>query len=101
MKRYFKETTIGKNRFRVVRCTNCGKIFNAYQNGKISGILMYCNEIGCMNKGTIESVDKETAMEFIKDFYRQEGKLNHRMEMIIEEAMSREIVPKQPVKKEA
>ena len=29
---------------------------------------------------------KETTMEFIKDFYRQEGKLNHRMEMIIEDA---------------
>lgn len=64
----FKECKIGKKYYRIVECQTCGKIFNAYKNGKIAGILYSCIEMNCRTPGNgkIESVSKETAKEFIK-----------------------------------
>ena len=65
----YKECKIGKKFYRIVQCKTCGKIFNAYESGKISGILYNCIEIPCRTpgNGAVESVPKETAMKFIKE----------------------------------
>lgn len=66
MKQKFKETTIGRRRYRIVRCKTCGKITNAYENGnKDAGILYSCIFCRGRHKGGLEPVTKEEAYAFI------------------------------------
>lgn len=65
----FKECKIGRDRYRIVECQTCGKVFNACSNGSIAGIMYQCPEANCRaaGRGTLVSVDKETASEFIRN----------------------------------
>ncbi len=68
MRQNIKECTIAGKRYRIMKCENCGKIFNAYENGATtSGILYGCIELGCRSgNGCITPVSKEEAYQFIK-----------------------------------
>lgn len=78
MKKYFEEITLMKKRYRIVRCKNCEKIFNAYLNGKATGILYHCPEMNCrgLMDNELESVSKEEAADFIINYLKEINEFN-------------------------
>lgn len=93
-----KETTLGNRRYRIVRCKNCGKVFNAYQNGvRGNGILYGCISTECyqLPTGHLESVSVEEFTRFMEKEVENDEKLKGIFQRFLEkEGLKKvEIIP--------
>lgn len=84
-KKKYTEYRFGAKKYRIVKCRSCGKIFNAFMNGKTEGILYFCNEIECSKNGYLDSATEKEAYDFILNDLKKDGNLSYQTTKTLED----------------